>query len=68
LGMPMAQKFSLSKDPLCMINIESRPPSRITFGWLEGHGLGSSKVGNRCLVSQGNLDEMNGDMNFASSN
>jgi hypothetical protein len=26
-----------------MINVESRPLSRITFGWPEGHGLGSSE-------------------------
>jgi hypothetical protein len=38
------------------------------LGRLEGHGLGLSEVGDRCSVSLESLGEMNGEMNFASSN
>jgi hypothetical protein len=47
------------------INIESRQ-LRTTFGWPEGHGLGSSEGDDGCSVLQG--CETNGEMIFASSN
>jgi hypothetical protein len=68
LGMSVAQKFSFSKDPSCMINVESRPSSRIIFGWLEGHGLGSSEGDDGLSVSLESLGEMNGEMYFSFSN
>jgi hypothetical protein len=60
-GLSMAQKFLL-----CKIMVDSRPSSRITFGWPEGHDLGEGGKG--CLVSLESLDEMNEKMNFTSLN
>ena len=37
-------------------------------GWLEGHGFGLSKGASGHSVSLENLGEMNGEMNFTSSN
>ena len=65
--MSMAHKFSFLGDLSCRINVESRPQSRTTLGWPEGHGLRSSEVGDGCLVSLESLGEMNGEMNFTSS-
>jgi len=49
--LSMAQKFSFLKDTSCMINVESRPSLGTTFGWPEGHGLGSSEGDDDHLVS-----------------
>jgi len=62
LGMSMAQNLS------CRISVDSQSLSRTTFGWPEGHDLGSSKGDGICSTSQESLGEMNGDMNFASLN
>jgi hypothetical protein len=62
LGMSMAQNLS------CRNNVDSQSLSRTTFGWPEGHDLGSSEGDGVRSVSQASLSEMNGDMNFASSN
>jgi hypothetical protein len=62
--MSVAQKFSFSKDPSCMINVEYQPSSRIIFGWPEGHGLGSSEGDDGRLVSLESLGEMNREMYF----
>jgi hypothetical protein len=62
LGMSMAQNLS------CRINVGSRSLLRITFGWPEGHDLGSREGDGICFVSQASLGEMNGDMHFTSSN
>ena len=43
LEMSMAQKFLFSRDISCKISVESRPLSRTTSRWPEGHGLGSSE-------------------------
>ena len=43
-------KVFFLKDTTCTINAESRP-LRMTFGWPEGHGLGSSEGDDDCLVS-----------------
>ena len=56
--MSMAQEFPFLRDLPCRINVGFRPSSTTTFGWPEGHGLGSS-------VDDG---EMNGVTNFTSSN
>jgi hypothetical protein len=64
----MSQKFSFSRDISCRINVDSRPLSRTTFGWLEGHGLGSSEGDDGCSNSQESLGETNRDTNFTSSN
>jgi hypothetical protein len=61
-GMSMAQDFS------CRINVESRSLLRTTFGWPKEHGLGSSEDAKGRSISQRKLCEMNGAMNFASSN
>ena len=66
--MSMAQKFSFSRDTSHGNNVESRSLSRTMVLWPEGHGLSSSKVGDGCSVSLESLGEMNGEMNFASSN
>ena len=66
--MSMAHEFLFLRDLSCRINVESRPQSRTTLGWPEGQDLCSSEGGDECSVSQGNSGEMNGDMNFASSN
>ena len=65
--MSMAQKFSFSRDISCGNYVEPRSLSRTTVLWPEGHGLRSSEVGNGCLVSLESLGEMNGEMNFTSS-
>ena len=54
----MAQKFSFLMDLSCRINVELRLSLRTTFGWPEGHGLGSSEGDG----------ETNGVANFTSSN
>ena len=66
--MSMAQKFSFLRDKSCRINVESRPSSRTTFRWPEGHGLGSSEGGDEHSISHESSCETNGDMNFTSSN
>jgi hypothetical protein len=53
---------------LCRVNVESRSLSRTTFSLLEGQDLSSSEGDGIHSVSQASLGEMNGDMNFASSN
>jgi hypothetical protein len=53
--VPGIEKFSFSKDLSCRINIESQPLLRTMFRWPEGHS-----VSPEC--------EMNGEMNFTSSN
>ena len=65
--MSMAQKFLFSRDISCGNNIEPRSLSRTMVLWPEGHGLHSSEVGDGCLVSLESLGEMNGEMNFTSS-
>ena len=66
--MSMEQKFSFSRDILCGNKVEPRSISRTMVLWPEGHGLCLSEVGDGCLVSLESLGEMNGEMNFASSN
>ena len=66
-GMSMAL-FSFLQDISCRGNVESRPLSRTMFWWPEGHDSSSSEGDEGHSVSQGNLCEMNGDMNFTSSN
>ena len=61
--LSMAHEFSL-----CRIMVNSRPLSRTTFWWLEGYCLSSSEGDEGRSISQGNLCEMNGDINFTSSN
>ena len=65
--MSMAQKFSFSRDISCGNNVVPRLLLRTTVLWLEGHGLCSSEVGDGCSVSLESLGEMNGEMNFTSS-
>ena len=62
--MSMAWKFSFLRDKSCRINVESQPSPRTTFGWPEGHGLGSSEGGDEHSISQESSCETNGDMNF----
>jgi hypothetical protein len=52
----------------CRIMVYSRPLSTTTSWWPEGHYFGSSEVGEGRSVSLESLGEMNGEMNFASSN
>ena len=65
--MSIAQKFLFSRDISCGNNVEPRSLLRTMVLWPEGHGLCSSEVGDGCLVSLESLGEMNGKMNFTSS-
>ena len=49
----MALNVLFSKDMSCKIKVESRPLSRTTFGWPEGHVFGSSEGDDGSSVSQG---------------
>ena len=51
--MSMAQKFLFS---------------RMMFGWPVGHGSGLSEGSDGCSFSQESSSEMNGEINFTSSN
>jgi hypothetical protein len=66
--MSMALKFLFSRDISCGNNVEPRSLSRTMVLWPDGHGLCSSEVGDEYSVSLESLGEMNGEMNFTSSN
>jgi hypothetical protein len=60
--------MSMAQNLLCRISVDSRSLSRITFEWLEVHGLGSSEGDDGRSVSLENLGETNGEINLTSSN